>query len=146
MKKQFDSGSLNVDLVKAKKLNFVEPYLHDVEDEMMFGETTRSVSTLGHFAEKVIWWISNKPKPIHVQYKELKAEALNFEHASANHENPSPTLFKKRDNGESASQSRSIEEVKVVVISENEEVKKEEGEEEKKVEEVLEDQANAKDE
>ena len=130
MKKQFDSGSLNVDLVKAKKLNFVEPYLHDVEDEMMFGETTRSASTLGHFAEKVIWWISNKPKPIHVQYKELKAEALNFEHASANHQNPSPTLFKKRDNGESASQSRSIEEVKVVVISENEEVKKEEGEEE----------------
>ena len=144
MKKSLDSGSLNLELVKAKKLNLAEPYFNDLEDEAMFGEAKRSASSLGHFAKKAIWWISNKPKPIHVQYKELKAEALNFEHASANNHNPSPTLFKQRDKDESAFQSNSIEEVKVVVIAENEEGKKEE--EKEKVEETLGDQANAKEE
>ena len=126
-------------------MSFVEPYLSDLEDEVMIGETTRPVSSLKHFAKKVMQLISNKPKPIHVQFKELKAEALSLENASANGQNlslspslnpnPNPTLLKQRESDESASQSKSIEEIKMVVIEENGETKKEKEEEEEEEEE-----------
>lgn len=140
-------------------MSFVEPYLSDLEDEVMIGETTRPVSSLKHFAKKVMQLISNKPKPIHVQFKELKAEALSLENASANGQNlslspslnpnPNPTLLKQRESDESASQSKSIEEIKMVVIEENRETKKEkeEEEEEEKSQEVMgEEKENVKEE
>ena len=111
----------------------------------MIGETTRPVSSLKHFAKKVMQLISNKPKPLHVQFKELKAEALSLENASANGQNlslsPSPnpnpnlTFLKQRESDESTSQSKSIEEIKMVVIEENRETKKEKEEEEEEEEE-----------
>ena len=126
-------------------MSFVEPYLSDLEDEVMIGETTRPVSSLKHFAKKVMQLISNKPKPLHVQFKELKAEALSLENASANGQNlslsPSPnpnpnlTFLKQRESDESTSQSKSIEEIKMVVIEENRETKKEKEEEEEEEEE-----------
>ena len=49
--------------------------------------------SLRYLLKKLIWRLCNKPKPIHVQFRESKAEALSIEKANKEENNVDPKLF-----------------------------------------------------